>query len=190
MQITENKLVTVQYELFVKNSNGSFELMEATTPEAPLKYMHGVGMMLPKFEEQLTGKSVGDKFEFLLAASDAYGERSDDNVIDLPLDVFTSDGTLDEERFFPGAIVPLVDTNGDRINAEIVKIATEAVTVDLNHPLAGEDLLFKVKVLDVHTPTDDELASLHSSCGGDCSGCGDDHHHHDGGCGGGCCGCH
>ena len=64
MQITENKLVTVQYELFVKNSNGSFELMEATTPEAPLKYMHGVGMMLPKFEEQLTGKSVGDKFEF------------------------------------------------------------------------------------------------------------------------------
>ena len=171
MQITENKLVTVQYELFVKNSNGSFELMEATTPEAPLKYMHGVGMMLPKFEEQLTGKSVGDKFEFSLAASDAYGERSDDNVIDLPIDVFTSDGTLD-------------------INAEIVKIATEAVTVDLNHPLAGEDLLFKVRVLDVHTPTDDELASMHSSCGG-CSGCGDDHHHHDdGGCGGGCCGCH
>ncbi len=190
MQISNNKLVTVEYQLFVKNADGSLELMEQTTPDNPLKYFHGAGMMLPKFEEHLDGKSVGDSFEFHIDAKDAYGERSDENIIDLPMNIFTSDDTLDEERFFPGAIVPLVDTNGERINAEIVEIGSEEIKVDLNHPLAGEDLFFKVKVLDTHTPTEEEIAAMNSSGCSGCSsgGCGSSND--SGGCGGGCgCGC-
>lgn len=185
MQISSNKLVTVEYQLYVKNNDGSLELMEETSHEAPLKYLHGVGMMLSAFERALEGKNAGDNFEFAIDCNEAYGERSEDNIIDLPMDVFTSDGELDTERFFKGAIVPLVDTNGDRINAEIVEIGVTDIKVDLNHPLAGENLLFKVKVLDVHTPTEEELHSM-SSCGSGCSGC----HHEESDCGsGGCSGC-
>lgn len=181
MQISNNKLVTAEYQLFVKNADGSLELMEQTTPDNPLKYFHGAGMMLPKFEEHLEGKKVGESIEFSIDAKDAYGERSEDNIIDLPLNIFTNDGTLDEERFFPGAIVPLVDTNGERINAEIVEIGAEDIKVDLNHPLAGENLFFKVKVLDAHIPTDEEIMAMNSA-GGGCSGCSS------GSCGDGGCG--
>ena len=179
MKISENKLVTAEYQLFVKNANGSLELMEETNPESPLRYLHGIGMMMPKFEELMEGKMQGENFEFSIAAEDAYGEYSEDNIIDLPKNVFTADGELDKERIFEGAVVPLVDSTGQRFNAEVVSIGEESVTVDLNHPLAGEDLHFKGKILDVHTPTEDELRSLTScnckSCNSeeaDCGSCG------------------
>ena len=179
MKISENKLVTAEYQLFVKNSNGSLELMEETTPEFPLRYLHGLGMMMPKFEELMEGKTQGENFEFAIAAADAYGEYSEENIIDLPMNVFTADGKLDEERVFEGAVVPLVDSTGQRINAEVVSVGENSITVDLNHPLAGEELHFKGKILGVHTPTEDELNSLTScNCGScnceetDCGSCG------------------
>jgi len=179
MKISENKLVTAEYQLFVKNANGSLDLMEATTPELPLRYLHGLGMMMPKFEELMEGKMQGEDLEFTIAAADAYGEYSEENIIDLPMNVFTADGKLDSERIFKGAVVPLVDSTGQRINAEIVSINEDTITVDLNHPLAGEELLFKGKILDIRTPTEDEIRSLTScNCGScnsektDCGTCG------------------
>jgi len=160
MKISENKLVTAEYQLSVKDSNGSFELMEETTPESPLRYMHGIGMMIPKFEELMEGKAAGENFEFSIAAKDAYGEYSYENIVDLPMNIFAANGELDTERVYTGAIVPLIDGTGQRINAAIVSVDEDTVTVDLNHPLAGEELHFKGKILDVRTPTEEELNSL------------------------------
>lgn len=177
MKISENKLVILQYKLNVKNENGELELMEETTPERPLQYFHGMGMMLPKFEEHLEGLGEGDNFEFMLSVEDAYGERDDENVIDLPKNIFMIDDKFDTEKVFAGAIVPLVDNEGNRINAEIVEVKEETVTVDLNHPLAGEDLYFTGRIISVTQPTDEELhAMMHHGCGGGCNG----------GCGGDC----
>jgi len=169
MKISENKLVTAEYQLFVKNSNGSLELMEETKPNSPLRYMHGIGMMLPKFEEFMEGKMESENFEFSIAAKDAYGEYSEENIIDLPMNVFTADGELDKEKIFKGAVVPLIDNTGQRFNAEVVSIGENSVTVDLNHPLAGEELFFKVKIINVHTPTEEELRSLTSCNSGSCN---------------------
>ncbi len=176
MKISDNKLVTLEYTLFVKNSDGSKELMEETTPENPLKYFHGLGMMMPKFEQNLFGKEQGETFEFEVASADAYGEYSDDNIIELPYNVFSEDGILDDDKVFKGAIIPLVDSTGQRINAEVVEIAENSVTVDLNHPLARENLFFKGKIIDVSIPTEEELQALTScNCGscncGNCGGC-------------------
>jgi FKBP-type peptidyl-prolyl cis-trans isomerase SlyD len=176
MQVSDNKLVTAQYQLYVKNSDGSLELMEETTPDAPLKYLHGIGMMMPKFEELMNGRKAGEKFEFSIDCADAHGKRSDDNIIELPISVFSQDGKLNENQYFRGAIVPLVDTTGQRIKAEILEIGEKGVSVDLNHPLAGEDLVFKVEIIDIHEPTDKELRSLTSCNCGSCNcsenGCG------------------
>ena len=180
MKITANKSVMAEYELYVNGElEGAQELMEKATVQEPLKFIYGVGMMLPKFEENLFGLQVGDTFDFTINNEDAYGEYDDDSVLDLERSIFEIDGKLDEEMIFEGNVVPLMDNEGNRVNAQVVTITDTHVTVDLNHPLAGENLHFKGSVLEVREATEKELASLNSGCGCGC-GCGES------GCGDGC----
>jgi FKBP-type peptidyl-prolyl cis-trans isomerase SlyD len=197
MKITANKSVSAEYELFVDGElEGEQELMEKATAQEPLKFIYGVGMMLPKFEENLFGLQAGDAFDFTIQNEDAYGEYDDDSVLDLERAIFEIDGKLDEEMIFEGNIVPLMDNEGNKVNAQVVTITDTHVTVDLNHPLAGENLHFKGNVLEVHEATENELAALTGGggCGGGC-GCGSDENGcGESGCGdGGCsdegCGC-
>ncbi len=178
MKITANKTVSAEYELFVDGKNGEDrQLMERATAEKPLNFIYGVGMMLPKFEENLFGLTIGDNFEFTIQNEDAYGPFEDENVIDLERSIFEIDGKFDETVIFPGNVVPLMDSEGHKINAQIVSVTDSHVKVDLNHPLAGETLHFKGSVLEVRDATEQELAALY---GGGC-GCGS------GGCNTGSC---
>lgn len=186
MKITTNKFVSAEYELFVDaEQEGELELMERATAKEPLSFIFGVGMMLPKFEEKLFGLEQGASFDFTIQNEDAYGPYMDENVIDLDRSIFEIDGKLDEEMVFPGGIVPLMDTEGNRLQAEVIEVGKDKVKVDLNHPLAGETLHFKGKVLEVRDATEQELAALMGGgcgCGCDDSSCGGDQ-----GCGcGGC----
>ena len=183
MKITANKSVSAEYELFVDGEKeGELELMERATAEQPLSFIYGVGMMLPKFEENLFGLSEGETFDFTINNEDAYCPYEDENVIDLDRSIFEIDGKLDTEVVFEGNVVPLMDNEGHRINAQVVSVTDTHVKVDLNHPLAGENLHFKGKVLEVREASEKELAALMGGggCGGGC-GCGD------GGCGDGSC---
>ena len=198
MKITANKSVSAEYELYVDGeTEGELELMEKATAEQPLSFIYGVGMMLPKFEENIFGLASGDKFDFTIAVDDAYGPDEDENVIDLDRAIFEVDGQLDTNMVFEGNVVPLMDNEGHRINAQVVSISDTHVKVDLNHPLAGETLHFKGSVLEVREATEKELNALTGGgcgCGsGGCGSgsCGDDHGHGDEGCGcGSGCGCH
>lgn len=184
MKITANKSVSAEYELFVEgDAEGTLELMEKATADAPMSFVYGIGMMLPKFEEHLFGLQKGDKFEFTINKEDAYGEYEDESVLDLDRAIFEIDGKLDTEMIYEGNIVPLMDNEGNRINAQIVTVNDTHVKVDLNHPLAGEDLHFKGSIVEVREATEKELAALMGGggCGGGC-GCGDN------GCGDGGCG--
>jgi FKBP-type peptidyl-prolyl cis-trans isomerase SlyD len=185
MKITANKSVSAEYELFVDGKNGGErQLMERATAEKPLSFVYGVGMMLPKFEENLFGLSVGDNFEFTIQNEDAYGPYEDENVIDLERSIFEIDGKFDETVIYAGNVVPLMDSEGHRINAQIVTITDTHVKVDLNHPLAGENLHFKGSILEVRDTTEDELAALYGGgCGCGSGGC------NSGSCGDGSCGC-
>lgn len=185
MKITANKAVSAEYELYVDGeTEGELELMEKATEQQPLSFIYGVGMMLPKFEENLFGMQVGDKFDFVINTEDAYGEYDDDSVLDLDRAIFEIDGKLDEEMIFEGNVVPLMDSEGNRVNAQVVTVNDTHVTVDLNHPLAGENLHFKGSVLEVREASEKELAALMGGgCSGGCGGCGD------GGCDDGGCGC-
>jgi len=182
MKITADKSVSAEYELYVDGEvEGELELMEKATAEQPMSFIYGVNMMLPKFEENLFGLQAGDKFEFTISSDDAYGDYDDESVIDLDRSIFEIDGKLDEEMIFEGNVVPLMDNEGNRVNAQVVTVTDSHVTVDLNHPLAGENLHFKGSVLEVREPTEKELAAL---TGGGCGcGCGD------GGCDDESCGC-
>jgi FKBP-type peptidyl-prolyl cis-trans isomerases 2 len=176
MKISENKFVSIKYDLFVdaETDNGKPELMEQTTEKRPLTFIFGMQMMLPKFEEALFGMEAGDLFEFTLDNEDAYGPYDDDNIVALPRSIFEKDGKIDENEIFPGNIVPLMDSEGGMHQAQIIEITGTEVKVDFNHPLAGENLHFKGQILEVREPTNEELAAFLSqscSCGCDEEGC-------------------
>ena len=198
MKITANKSVSAEYELYVDGDNeGELELMEKATAQQPLSFIYGVGMMLPKFEEKLFVLAAGDAFDFTIANEDAYGPYEDENVIELDRSIFEIDGKLDTEVVFEGNVVPLMDNEGHRLNAQVVSVTDTHVTVDLNHPLAGENLHFKGKVIEVREATEQEIAALYGGgggCGCGSGGCGDegcgcDDEEAGGSCGSGC-GCH
>jgi len=130
---------------------------------------------------------AGDKFDFVINNEDAYGEYDDESVLDLDRAIFEIDGKLDEEMIFEGNVVPLMDNEGNRVNAQVVSVDEVHVKVDLNHPLAGENLHFKGTVLEVREATEKELAALNGGgCGSGC-GCGSGESSCDtGGCGSGC----
>ena len=177
--IQTNKVVKLEYELYIDGDEaGKEELMERMTAEAPLVYCHGIGMMLQKFEDNLEGKDAGDAFDFVVAKEDAYGEYDERGVLELDKKLFCIDGVFDNERVQVGAIVPMNTTDGQIVKAQVVEITDDKVTIDLNHPFAGEDLHFIGKILEVRDVTEGELKALRHE--GGCGGCG--------GCGGGNCG--
>lgn len=183
----KNYYFAVSYDLKVGDND---ELMEQATTERPLCFYSGLGMMLDKFEQQMLALETGGNFDFVIPCADAYGEYDDEGVIDLPKSTFEIDGKLDERVLFEGNVVPLTDGENNRINASIAHVGKDTVTVDLNHPLAGEDLHFVGKVIVKREATEDEIANLLSkhSCHG-CGGCHGEGDECEGGCGGSDCGC-
>ncbi|MEO6149302.1 MAG: peptidylprolyl isomerase [Mucilaginibacter sp.] len=166
MKIEPKHVVSLTYDLYV-DQDGTENLVESATEEQPLTFLFGVGQMLPKFEENMSDLSTGDAYDFKLTAVDAYGEYDDEAVANLPTEMFA--GTDVPEI---GTIIPLQDNNGNRFQGQVVSIAEDSVIVDLNHPMAGQELHFKGNILNVRPATDEELAHGHAHGA-------DGHHHHE-----------
>jgi FKBP-type peptidyl-prolyl cis-trans isomerase SlyD len=178
MTITKDKVVSLIYELRLDSPSG--EVIESLSNDNPLEFLYGSGNLLPKFEEQIEGLNVGDKFDFNLTSVDAYGEVNDSAIVSVPLTAFEVNGTIDSELLKLGNTIPMRDNNGNRLNGVVKEVTDTEVKMDFNHPLAGNHLYFKGEVTDVRDATEEELTHghIHSSCG--CGGeCGDD-------CGDGC----
>lgn len=182
MRIAANKFVSVTYDLNV-GEDGELELMERATSEVPLSFIFGTGMMLPAFEEALKGLKTGESFNFSISPENAYGEYNEEHLVELPKNIFVVDGKFDSEMVKEGNTLPMMDTNGHRLNGSVIEVKEDVILMDFNHPLAGETLHFSGEVLDIHDPTAEEIASMSSQggCGCDCG--------HDDCNNGGCSGC-
>jgi FKBP-type peptidyl-prolyl cis-trans isomerase SlyD len=136
----------------------------------------GAGRLLPAFEANIAGLEEGAAFDFSLLAADAYGEVREEMVISLPRNIFEDEGVLRSEICYVGNTVPMMDSQGNRMNGVVVEIGDAFVKMDFNHPLAGTDLHFTGKVVGVREATPEELmgpeAGGCSSCGSKSSGCG------------------
>jgi len=195
MKISPNKFVSLSYDLNVDNE-GEKELMERATSENPLEFIFGTNSMLESFENNLAGLEEGDSFDFTLTPDEAYGEYDDDHIVDLPKNIFEVDGKIDEKVVFEGNTIPMMDSNGNRLNGSVVLVDKDTVKMDFNHPLAGETLMFSGKVLNVRDASAEEIAALFApqggcgcgscGCGDDEESCGCDEKEHAGGCGSGC----
>lgn len=184
-----NKYITVAYKLYTIEDDGR-DLAEEATVEHPFQFISGLGMTLDAFEREVAGLQKGEAFNFTLQPGEAYGEYDEEHVIDLPRNLFLVDGKFDAERIVEGAIVPLMTSEGQRINGSVVEVKPDVVVVDLNHPMAGCALNFVGTVVESRPASGEEMTQavrmMSGGCGCGCDSCGGGEC---GGCGGGECGC-
>ncbi len=173
MVIEKDKMVSVVYEL--KYDDAEAQLIEKVEKDNPLTFLFGSGNMLEHFETNLGGLNEGDLFDFKLTAEQAYGPVTEQAVVNVPKTAFEVDGKIDEKLLTEGNSIPMMDSYGNKLHGIVLEITDEEVRMDFNHPLAGEDLHFKGKVVEVRDAKPEELAGTCSS--GSCG---------DGGCCGGC----
>lgn len=181
MKIENNKLVSLIYELRENNQEG--RVIEKLDDNRPLKFIYGKGMLLPVFESNINLLKAGDPFSFKLTSDIAYGDKREDMIINVPIEVFHVDGKINEDICKVGNEVPMSDSQGNPLTGIINEITDKYVRMDFNHIMAGLDLFFSGKIIEVREPTDQELAGTSHSCSGcgdnaqsDCSGCGSDEH--------------
>ena len=176
MKLENDRFVSLVYTLHEGSREG--RVIETVEETAPLTFVFGAGRLMPAFEENIAGLEEGAAFDFNLAAADAYGELREEMVISLPRNIFEDEGVLRSEICYVGNTVPMMDSQGNRMNGVVVEIGTDFVKMDFNHPLAGTDLHFSGRVVGVREATAEEMAGPSSggcsSCGSRSSGCGGD----------------
>lgn len=154
MQISENTVVAFHYTL----TNNAGETIDSSLQRGePLSYLHGHGNIIPGLEKALLGKSSGDKLNVTVTPEEGYGERHDQLIQDVPASAFDgADGNLQ-----PGMQFQAETEAGPRLFT-ITAVDGDQVTVDGNHPLAGETLTFDVEITDVREATEEEQSHGHA----------------------------
>jgi FKBP-type peptidyl-prolyl cis-trans isomerase 2 len=139
MRISAGSTVTVQYKLFSEDNVLLYE------SEEPLTFTVGEDDILPAFEANLMGLSAGDKHRFTLSPEEAYGAYQEELVFTLSRQQLIDDG----EDIVPGQTLTLFTPEGESILVIVVDVTDSTITVDANHPLAGQTLIYEVEVLNV-----------------------------------------
>lgn len=189
MKVSKDKVVAVSYELHVEG-----KLADKAESSAPLEYIHGTGMLLPKFEAALEGKEPGDGFSFTLTPEEGYGTFNPAALVRLSLDAFKMDGRVMTEFLVVGRTLPMLNGAGQVVQGTITKIGEDHVVMDFNHPMAGKTLDFSGRIESVRDASSKELSEgLHGEYLPPEEGChkGRCHKHEGEGChkkeGGECC---
>lgn len=151
MQIANNTAVSIHYTL----ANDAGEEIDSTGGGEPLVYLHGSGNIIVGLEKALHNRNVGEKFNLRIEAEDAYGEFSDDMVQVVSWDMFDGIDNVEIGMQFHAAV-----NSGSGI-ITVVKIEGDDITVDGNHPMAGQALNFDIEIVGVRLATKAEISHGH-----------------------------
>jgi FKBP-type peptidyl-prolyl cis-trans isomerase SlyD len=144
--VTKNKVISLIYA--VRNQKG--ELFEYR--DLPVSYVHGSGVdLFPKIEQALEGRAIGDRVVVELSPTDAFGEHD-------PKLTFTDDiDNAPVELRHVGAEFEAQNAKGESIVLVVTRVEADKITVDANHPLAGQTITFEVTVRDIRDATAEEI---------------------------------
>jgi FKBP-type peptidyl-prolyl cis-trans isomerase SlyD len=162
MIIAHNKVVRFDYTL----TNDANDVLDSSEGGEPLTYLHGAGNIIPGLESALEGKRAGDSLNVRVAPAEAYGERDDRMVQNVPREMFEDSNEIQTGMQFHSS-----DPEGNVTVVTVVGMDAEHITVDANHPLAGVPLTFAVTIVEVRDASPEELAHGHVHGPGG--------HHHD-----------
>lgn len=151
MLIGQNSVVSIQYTL--KNDSG--DVMDQSPEGEPLVYLHGASNIIPGLEKELTGKVAGAEFQARIEPEEAYGQHNPEMIQEVPRTAFPADTEI-----APGMRFNAQSPNGP-VTVLVAAVAEETVTVDGNHPLAGQTLHFEGKIEEVREATSEEVDHGH-----------------------------
>lgn len=137
--VQDNMDVSMEYTL---TADGV--VVDSTNGKEPFHYIHGHGQIIPGLERQLTGLHVGDSKEVVVKPEDGYGQLDPSAVIEVPKEQLPADVTPTV-----GMVLRGVNPDGRNFRAIVKEIKDKTVLLDLNHPLAGKTLSFKIKITGV-----------------------------------------
>lgn len=148
LKITADRVVSITYR--ITDTEG--RVLDECTPAQPYEYLHGRGQIVAPVERLLEGKTAGFTGEVSVSPRDAYGEYNPALVAELPRSHFPRDLDIQVGMKF-NTVAP----DGRAVTVRVTAVEGDKVTIDGNHPLAGINLIFELKVLDVREATADEL---------------------------------
>jgi FKBP-type peptidyl-prolyl cis-trans isomerase SlyD len=151
MQIADEMAVLIHYKV----SSPEGEVLDSSEGDEPLAYIQGQGNIVPGLEQALLGKKAGDKVQITVTPEEGYGVHEPEKVQTVPRNAFDT-----ETKIEPGMQFQAESEDGDVI-VTVTEVTEEEVTVDANHPLAGQTLHFDVEVVSVRPCTEEELEHGH-----------------------------
>lgn len=158
--VQDKLVVAIDYTLTVEG-----EVLDSTNPDGsePLEYIHGIGQIIPGLEKALAGMEIGETTNVVIPPGEGYGDIDPDAIVWLERDEFPQDMPLEL-----GMDIQLEDDEGAIRLANITAIEDKRIQLDLNHPLAGQELTFDVTIVGLREATPEELDHGHVHSG---------HHH-------------
>ena len=148
MQIAEGHIVDIEYTL----TRDTGEKIDESEEGKPFSYLHGKNNIVPGLEKELTGRSVGDFINLKVEPENGYGEVKAELIQDVPRSAFNEVKSIEIGMQFQVSS----DDGQDKL-VTITDIQEATVTVDGNHPLAGETLIFDVRIKNIRLATEEEL---------------------------------
>jgi len=159
LKVQDGQVVSMQYTLWVDG-----EVVDSSKNGDPLQFVVGIGNIIPGLEKEMIGMGMGESKEVVVAPAEGYGNYDSEAFIEVPLDQFPDD--------FPvkvGTELQVQDDSGNPRYARIKSTDEKNALLDLNHPLAGKEMTFNVKVVNLRQATKEELEHRHVHADG--------HHH-------------
>lgn len=161
MKIKTGCIVELVYKL--KNTDG--EIVEESGEDGPMSYLHGNSEIPPSLEEQLDGVEEGAELEVTLAAGEAFGEHDPDRIIAVPRTEFPQDAEIVPGDWISVTVADDEDdveegesSEPEEMEMRVLEISPDAIILDANHPYAGKEVLFDLRVVSVRPATEEEIA--------------------------------
>jgi len=156
LEVEDNVVVTMGYRLLVDG-----EIVETSEGDenSPVIFLQGSGQIVPGLEREIIGLNIGDKKTIIVSAEDGYGVYDASSVINVPRDEFPEDFPLEI------GLELLIESDdqeyGEEMEATIIDMSAESITLDFNHPLAGKELIFEIEILDLRPASPEEIEHGH-----------------------------
>jgi FKBP-type peptidyl-prolyl cis-trans isomerase SlyD len=155
LKVADGQVIMMEYTLQVDG-----EIIDTSADHGPIEFLQGQGNIVPGLEQALYGMAVGESKDVVVAAGDGYGEMDNQAYMEVPRDQFPQDIPMDV-----GTQIELHDESGQPMVARIDQVGDTSVRLDFNHPLAGKELHFAVKIAGLRPATDEELDHGHVHSG-------------------------
>ncbi len=149
--VQDGLVVSIEYTLTVDG-----EVLDSSEGAGPLLFLAGYDNIVPGLEQEMIGMKIGESKDVVVSPEDGYGEFDDEAFMEVPRSEFPADMELEE-----GLELHVSDEDGQEQMAFVESFTDDSVRLDFNHPLAGAELHFNVKVLALRDPTAEELDHGH-----------------------------